>query len=138
MIKTASLHTNKKIGAGIIRGRTLLEVRDTFFWNFRGAGIIRGGTLLEVLRYLFLTLKENEKFHQLFYFRFYKCIDTETGDKFSHEIIPNKTVCLNEKNAEWINAKVTFDNVLIAYLALFQVCKQTADLIGKQTADSIY
>ena len=37
--------------AGIIRGRELLEVLDTFFC-FRGAGIIRGGTLLEVLRYL--------------------------------------------------------------------------------------
>merc|ERR550534_1744112 len=53
--------------------------------------------------------------------RFYKCIDTESGEKFSHEIIPNRTVCANETNAEWINAKVTFDNVMIAYLALFQV-----------------
>merc|ERR1719464_744712 len=53
--------------------------------------------------------------------RFYKCIDTVSGDKFSHEIIPNRTVCANETNAEWINAKVTFDNVMIAYLALFQV-----------------
>ena len=53
--------------------------------------------------------------------RFYKCIDLETGDKFSHEIIPNKTVCLTENNAAWVNAKVTFDNVPIAYLALFQV-----------------
>ncbi len=53
--------------------------------------------------------------------RFYKCLDEETGDKFSHEIIPNKTVCLNESGAVWTNARVTFDNVGIAYLALFQV-----------------
>ena len=57
--------------------------------------------------------------------KFHKCIDTETGEKFSNEIIPNKTVCLSEKdsngNAEWINARVTFDNTAIAYLALFQV-----------------
>ena len=55
LIKTASLHTNKKNWCGIIRGRTLLEACDPFFWNFKGAGIIRGGTLLEVLRY-FLQL----------------------------------------------------------------------------------
>ena len=57
--------------------------------------------------------------------KYYKCMDLESGEKFSHEIIPNKTVCLQEQednhNAEWINAKVTFDNVPIAYLALFQV-----------------
>ena len=53
--------------------------------------------------------------------RFSKCLDTVSGHKFSHEIIPNRTVCANETNAEWINAKVTFDNVMIAYLALFQV-----------------
>ena len=60
----------------------------------------------------------------MFMGRFYKCIDTETGAKFSQEIIPNKTVCLMEKhinnNADWINARVTFDNTAIAYLALFQ------------------
>ena len=47
-----------KIVEGIIRGRVLLEVLDTFFWNFKGAGIIKGGTLLEVLRYLFFSQNE--------------------------------------------------------------------------------
>ena len=37
--------TLTKNGAYFIRGRTLLEVFDTFSWNFRGAYIIRGGTL---------------------------------------------------------------------------------------------
>ena len=49
-----------KIVVGIIRGRKLLEVLDTFFWNFRGAGIIRGGTSLEVLRYVKLDNFEIE------------------------------------------------------------------------------
>ena len=57
----------------------------------------------------------------LFMGKFYKCIDAETKERFSHEIIPNKTVCDNEPGAEWANSKVTFDNVFIAYLALFQV-----------------
>ena len=53
--------------------------------------------------------------------KFYKCIDLETGDKFSHEIIPNKTICDGEDGAVWMNARITFDNVAYAYLALFQV-----------------
>ena len=53
--------------------------------------------------------------------KFYKCIDLETGEKFSHEVIPNRTVCDSEEGALWMNSRVTFDNVGIAYLALFQV-----------------
>ena len=57
--------------------------------------------------------------------RFHKCIDTETGEKFSHEIIPNRTVCLEEKannaSADWINPRINFDNCLNAYVALLQV-----------------
>ena len=60
--------------------------------------------------------------------RFYKCVDLETGDKFSHEVIQNKTVCLAEKdrgaNVDWLNSRVTFDNVGWAYLALLQVSWQ--------------
>ena len=26
--------------------------------------------------------------------KFYKCIDVETGERFSHEVIPNRTVCM--------------------------------------------
>lgn len=37
------------------------------------------------------------------------------------KVIPNKTVCLNEEGADWVNSRITFDNVFIAYLALFQV-----------------
>lgn len=55
--------------------------------------------------------------------RFHKCIDTETGEKFSRDVIPNRTVCDSEPNAEWINARVHFDHVPMAYLALMQVIK---------------
>ena len=26
--------------------------------------------------------------------KFYKCIDVESEERFSHEVIPNRTVCL--------------------------------------------
>ena len=29
--------------------------------------------------------------------KFFKCMNTETGEKFSHEVIPNKTICLEEE-----------------------------------------
>jgi hypothetical protein len=39
----------------------------------------------------------------------------------SHEITPDVISCLAENNTEWVNSKITFDNVGFAYLALFQV-----------------
>ncbi len=57
--------------------------------------------------------------------RFQKCVDTNTGEKFSHEIIPDREVCLAEKalnrSVDWINPTINFDNVMAAYVALFQV-----------------
>ena len=55
--------------------------------------------------------------------KYYKCVDMNTGERFSHEVIPNKTVCYSEKasGAMWVNSRITFDNVFMAYLALFQV-----------------
>ncbi len=44
-----------------------------------------------------------------------------TGQRWSHEIIPNRTVCESEEDSEWINARVHFDNVGMAYLALLMV-----------------
>jgi voltage-gated sodium channel type II alpha len=57
----------------------------------------------------------------LFMGTFYKCVDLETGDTFSHEIIPNRTVCEAEIGAKWANSRITFDNAGFAYLALFQI-----------------
>ena len=54
-------------------------------------------------------------------FSLQECVNEEDGSRFNHEIIPNKTVCLNETGALWVNPRITFDNVPLAYLALFQI-----------------
>ena len=57
--------------------------------------------------------------------KFFKCINTDTMEKYSHEVIPSKAVCNEEQAkgapAKWTNAWVTFDNTLKAYIALLQV-----------------
>jgi len=53
--------------------------------------------------------------------KFQECVNEDDAERFNHEIIPNKTVCLNETGALWVNPRITFDNVPMAYLALFQV-----------------
>ena len=64
--------------------------------------------------------------------KYHKCIDTVTGEKFSHEIIPNRTVCYAEKalnkSVDWINPTINFDNVMNAYVALFQVKNRSRTL----------
>ena len=61
----------------------------------------------------------------LFMGRYYKCINTETGERYSHEMIPNRTVCMLEKErgepADWVNSNINFDNTGMAYLSLMQV-----------------
>ena len=44
-----------------------------------------------------------------------------TGQRWSHEIIPNRTICEETEDSEWVNSKVHFDNVMMAYLALLMV-----------------
>lgn len=58
---------------------------------------------------------------QLFLGKFYQCIDSETKKKINASFIPNKLACLNTNGTEWFNPQINFDNVLNAYLALFQV-----------------
>ena len=53
--------------------------------------------------------------------RYYKCIDSATGLKYSDEVIPTKQVCNVTDGAEWVNSRVNFDNVMMAYLALMMV-----------------
>jgi voltage-gated sodium channel type II alpha len=59
---------------------------------------------------------------QLFGGRYHKCVDAE-GIRLNATIVPNKTTCdaLAHLNYTWENSQITFDNVGIAYLALFQV-----------------
>ena len=68
--------------------------------------------------------------------KFYECIDVESEDRFSHEVIPNRAVCEEMRNKtakydnmtgkyeyeyEWRKSAITFDNVGWAYIALLQI-----------------
>ena len=57
-----------------------------------------------------------------------KCWDAGMGERYPQDIIPNRTVCerqgiLDGNRTQWKtpDSGITFDNVWIAYLALFQV-----------------
>ncbi|CAG9835408.1 unnamed protein product [Diabrotica balteata] len=56
---------------------------------------------------------------QFFSGKFYKCVDEE-GERLDVSIVNTKWDCLSQ-NFTWINSKISFDHVGIAYLALFQV-----------------
>ncbi|CAB3234830.1 unnamed protein product [Arctia plantaginis] len=56
---------------------------------------------------------------QFFGGKFYKCVDDE-GELLPLEVVTNKWECYYN-NFTWINSKISFDHVGIAYLALFQV-----------------
>ncbi|GLV43437.1 Na channel protein 60E [Carabus blaptoides fortunei] len=56
---------------------------------------------------------------QFFGGKFYKCLNEE-GELLPVEIVNDKWQCL-ARNYSWINSKISFDHVGIAYLALFQV-----------------
>ena len=59
----------------------------------------------------------------LFDGRFSSCVDAD-GKVVNASIIASQAECLNrssELNVSWANPKINFDNVLCAYLALFQV-----------------
>jgi voltage-gated sodium channel type II alpha len=57
---------------------------------------------------------------QLFSGKFYKCVYPNNSRLMGHDEVANRTECL-ERGFVWQNSKVNFDNVLNAYVALFQV-----------------
>jgi hypothetical protein len=57
---------------------------------------------------------------QMFGGKFWRCVSPETGEMVSYEQAANKWECI-ERNLTWTNPQINFDNVLNAYLALFQV-----------------
>ena len=63
---------------------------------------------------------------QVFGGAFWSCQDAD-GNMLSPDIVPNKSVCLsNESQAlgyQWVNADINFDNVIIGFVALFQVVR---------------
>jgi len=58
----------------------------------------------------------------LFGGQFASCVDADR-QLVNASLVPNKTACLNlaHLNYTWTNPKINFDNVFMAYLALFQV-----------------
>lgn len=56
---------------------------------------------------------------QLFGGKYFNCVD-ENGEKCNTSYVNTKKDCL-AKNLTWTNPMINFDNVLNAYLALFQV-----------------
>ena len=69
----------------------------------------------------------------LFKEKYGRCVDA-LGDKLSHEEIFNITFCLYpenvEKNYSWIVPDISFDNVIVGYLALLQIVRITFILSG--------
>ncbi|XP_033025397.1 sodium channel protein type 4 subunit alpha-like [Lacerta agilis] len=63
----------------------------------------------------------------LFAGKYYRCINTTTGDYFELSVVNNKTDCMtlldlyNATDVRWVNVKVNFDNVGMGYLSLLQV-----------------
>lgn len=56
---------------------------------------------------------------QLFAGRFHKCVDAD-GTRLAVNVVDHRNQC-ESQNYTWTNSKINFDNVLNAYLALFQV-----------------
>ncbi|XP_030364637.1 sodium channel protein type 4 subunit alpha [Strigops habroptila] len=60
----------------------------------------------------------------LFAGKYYRCINTTTGDLFDISVVNNKSDCmalLHTNEVRWVNVKVNFDNVGLGYLSLLQV-----------------
>jgi len=64
----------------------------------------------------------------LFGGRFRSCVDSD-GVRVRVHVAPNETECIaSYLNLTWKNPKINFDNVLSAYLALFQVVNSKSNL----------
>ena len=64
----------------------------------------------------------------LFGGRFRSCVDAD-GNVINVTTIDSEASCVNksaEMNVTWKNPKINFDNVISAYLALFQVVSDTS------------
>lgn len=71
---------------------------------------------------------------QMFGGKFWRCLDPQTRELVDYGIAENKQECI-AKNLTWSNPQINFDNVLNAYLALFQVAtfKGWIDIMNSAT-----
>ncbi|XP_063285757.1 sodium channel protein type 2 subunit alpha-like [Pelobates fuscus] len=53
--------------------------------------------------------------------KFYRCVNSTTGDILPLSVVKNKSECNSTEDYRWKNVKVNFDNVGAGYLALLQV-----------------
>lgn len=62
----------------------------------------------------------------LFAGKYYRCVNTTSGDLFDISVVNNKSDCmalLYTNEVRWVNVKVNFDNVGLGYLSLLQVVR---------------
>ncbi|KFP40279.1 Sodium channel protein type 2 subunit alpha, partial [Chlamydotis macqueenii] len=60
----------------------------------------------------------------LFAGKYYRCVNTTSGELFDISVVNNKSDCmalLHTNEVRWVNVKVNFDNVGLGYLSLLQV-----------------
>ncbi|XP_074783137.1 sodium channel protein type 4 subunit alpha [Athene noctua] len=60
----------------------------------------------------------------LFAGKYYRCINTTSGEIFDISVVNNRSDCmalLHTNEVRWVNVKVNFDNVGLGYLSLLQV-----------------
>uniref|UniRef100_A0A8C3CPM9 Sodium channel protein n=1 Tax=Cairina moschata TaxID=8855 RepID=A0A8C3CPM9_CAIMO len=60
----------------------------------------------------------------LFAGKYYRCVNTTSGELFEISVVNNKSDCmalLHTNEVRWVNVKVNFDNVGLGYLSLLQV-----------------
>lgn len=65
----------------------------------------------------------------LFAGKYYRCVNTTTGELFDITVVNNKSDCmalLHTNEVRWVNVKVNFDNVGLGYLSLLQVVRTKA------------
>lgn len=63
----------------------------------------------------------------LFAGKYYRCVNTTTGELFDISVVNNKSDCLallSTNEVRWVNVKVNFDNVGLGYLSLLQVVRK--------------
>lgn len=60
---------------------------------------------------------------QLFNGKFYRCVNSETLEKYDYREVKGKAMCNESAGMRWINAKINFDSSLDGFLALFQVVR---------------
>lgn len=68
----------------------------------------------------------------LFAGKYYRCVNTTTGELFDITVVNNKSDCMalvHTNEVRWVNVKVNFDNVGLGYLSLLQVVRTKAAAI---------